>query len=1246
MTANHKDAYLNFLDLIEIQQKEAVPEEIDIREEILSLQDEPIGIGYTKNTLEDAYGAHLKLLFPESAHMGEPRWHNASTYLALGTLYPEPEKSHKGATRVFNRAKTDTRIILFEQGFLASTSSWSHSFNNKDTVSACLGYVYDDISHYFMADYPNRLIHRLNSSKMLSDEETSRARTVINRICERKISKYNSQPIHQPTMTEGYESRVLVVDQSFADASTIYGKVDEIHFEAMLLAAIRENPDSEILVKTHPDTVWEEGKRVGYYNHLKNDGRVRILRDPINPFCLFELVDKVYVGTSGMGLEALLAGKEVICFGAPFYAGWGLTDDRQKIPYRHRSRTLEEIFHYFYIWYTIYHVPGKPAPSEIEDVLDYIEANRPVTLPGTMQEVASEPKVSVILPVYGVEAYIEEAIQSIQRQSLREVEIIPVNDCSPDNSQAIIDRMAAEDPRIKPIVLQENVGQGFARNRGLEAALGEYVWFLDPDDYFPSTTHLETVYEIAISDTSDMVRGRKLIERIEDTNGNFIKYNRDKTEDFFEENLSKTTFDKSPVLLHSRHFCLWLYRLQFLKENNIKFVNTQWEERPFLTKALVRAKSISTSSSEAFVYRIRKDSTARRQKNSRDYDLQMENLEHTIKLLVGNEAFGQDHPYAYHLRFTVAQYLQFLFRGFAYKLVQSGVAADDNQAFLARIKRVFEPIGMSPDQLSRDPIQLSQPHLDANAYGLLYAAILADRPDFVDIATNLEPIDQQTLYENLLSEPKSETERHFLSALNLYARNDKIKPGNKVVAAIKEASSGLAKTDRHDRIRVIFHIGSTKTGSTYLQHLMEQNRPELLRQGIWYPSFGLFWQAARPHKQAGHAHFAPAAVQGKRELRELIEEGLVIFSKMKNPIHTIIISSEAFFLNEKAPALVDYFDGFDVSMITYLRRQDEWANAQYAEFVAGGAVGRVDSTMADWLESDITKRRLDYHSIIQLWAQKLDPSKIIVRPFERSQMVDRDLLSDFSYALDLPQLLALPQPTEDKSNAFPLENSHIRIVRQFNKLHFESRGHYFRFIEEVTVGISEGRAKRNLEIGRPWLLTTKQSEHILAQYQNSNAMIAKIFLGRSDGKLFDNYKPKIEMDTSFVIDIEEYELIAEAYQRNCGKKNQHSSSKKKSPPASESDYRKGLAAFHAGKYKGSLIHFMKAIETKTHDALIRRCIAEVLIKLNRPFEAIPHLEIACEQLPGNKNVRRRLREVKYPLFRRISNNKPFLVPKS
>lgn len=104
-------------------------------------------------------------------------------------------------------------------------------------------------------------------------------------------------------------------------------------------------------------------------------------------------------------------------------------------------------------------------------------------------------KVSVIIPVYNVEAYIEECVTSVRNQTLREIEIICVNDGSPDNSVEILKRMAKEDDRIV-ILEKENGGLSTARNAGLARARGEYVYFLDSDDYLVPET-LQVLFDTA-----------------------------------------------------------------------------------------------------------------------------------------------------------------------------------------------------------------------------------------------------------------------------------------------------------------------------------------------------------------------------------------------------------------------------------------------------------------------------------------------------------------------------------------------------------------------------------------------------------------------------------------------------------------------------------------------------------------------------------------------------------------------------
>ena len=91
------------------------------------------------------------------------------------------------------------------------------------------------------------------------------------------------------------------------------------------------------------------------------------------------------------------------------------------------------------------------------------------------------PKVSVIVPVYNTEKYLQQCITSITSQTIREIEIIIVDDGSREECAVLCDSLAKTDDRIK-VIHKENAGPGFARNTGIEAAMGEYIGFVDSDD--------------------------------------------------------------------------------------------------------------------------------------------------------------------------------------------------------------------------------------------------------------------------------------------------------------------------------------------------------------------------------------------------------------------------------------------------------------------------------------------------------------------------------------------------------------------------------------------------------------------------------------------------------------------------------------------------------------------------------------------------------------------------------------------
>ena len=113
-------------------------------------------------------------------------------------------------------------------------------------------------------------------------------------------------------------------------------------------------------------------------------------------------------------------------------------------------------------------------------------------------------KISVIIPVYNVEAYLEDCLRSVQQQDFEDVEMICVDDGSTDGSRAILEQFAIQDPRIKILGDGINHGQATARNRAMACAQGEYLLFLDADDMLPAGT-LSKLFGIASRDRLDVL---------------------------------------------------------------------------------------------------------------------------------------------------------------------------------------------------------------------------------------------------------------------------------------------------------------------------------------------------------------------------------------------------------------------------------------------------------------------------------------------------------------------------------------------------------------------------------------------------------------------------------------------------------------------------------------------------------------------------------------------------------------------
>ena len=270
---------------------------------------------------------------------------------------------------------TKPRAIASKHGlpFISLEDGFLRSFGTGREHPA-LSLVVDPEGIYYAAGRPSALESLLASQKDVLKGDGACYAEARQRIVSEGLSKYNSAPDIDPSIFRGDGSKVLVVDQTVGDSSVENGLATSGSFALMLTAARAENPNATIYVKTHPEV--SGGKKRGYLSDAVTDGRTIMLREPASPASVLRHIDRAYVVTSHMGFEALLHGVSVTCFGMPWYAGWGSTDDRISIPQRNRIRTVDELFSAAYLHYTRYLNPETHNQGTIFDVIDWLSLQR------------------------------------------------------------------------------------------------------------------------------------------------------------------------------------------------------------------------------------------------------------------------------------------------------------------------------------------------------------------------------------------------------------------------------------------------------------------------------------------------------------------------------------------------------------------------------------------------------------------------------------------------------------------------------------------------------------------------------------------------------------------------------------------------------------------------------------------------------------------------------------------------------
>ncbi len=223
------------------------------------------------------------------------------------------------------------------------------------------------------------------------------------------------------------------------------------------------------------------------------------------------------------------------------------------------------------------------------------------------------PRISVIIPVYNVEKYLNECLDSVIEQTFSDIEIICVNDGSTDNSLDILNRYSINDNRIK-IISQENAGLAPARNAGMKIATGNYIFFLDSDDYFYNKNVLEILYNKAIKTNSDLIlsKAKAFYKGSNSRFKNKIKFLNNKFFNFKPVE-HKQILPISFIELIENYPCTsWgiLYKRSFLKDNDIWFYNKRviHEDNGFSIKVYSNFPTFTAITDYGVMYRIHNNS--------------------------------------------------------------------------------------------------------------------------------------------------------------------------------------------------------------------------------------------------------------------------------------------------------------------------------------------------------------------------------------------------------------------------------------------------------------------------------------------------------------------------------------------------------------------------------------------------------------------------------------------------------------
>lgn len=237
-----------------------------------------------------------------------------------------------------------------------------------------LSYVVDAIGIYYDATAPSELEHLLRDGGEWESEALFRRAEAAMTALRRSGLSLDNDPRRSPLTAvvpaaprRGDRGRVIVIDQPRTDPSVGLSLAGPGRFVSMLAFAAAEN-DDEIVVVMDPSS--REPASAGHLADEAGRFDVRMVSEPVSAASILSEAKAVYTVSAHIGFEAAMAGIPVVCFGSPFYAGWGFTDDRLVNPRRTRRRSVVEVFAASYLVYSRYFDPYRDQPISFEEALE------------------------------------------------------------------------------------------------------------------------------------------------------------------------------------------------------------------------------------------------------------------------------------------------------------------------------------------------------------------------------------------------------------------------------------------------------------------------------------------------------------------------------------------------------------------------------------------------------------------------------------------------------------------------------------------------------------------------------------------------------------------------------------------------------------------------------------------------------------------------------------------------------------